>query len=349
MNSENEIHLLFQRYAEEVGGYLPRRKREDIQMEIVSLLEDSLEDLSNREGRPADEDLAFQVLRDHGAPIKLAQAYRPDDNLMRTDTFQVFKAVAVFVGGLLLLQLLLSIGASVSQPNTAWGLLLLEWLEDILSALGGLVLAFALVERTTPAEWVTWPVDFLGRDWDPAGLKKRLRKKKVNPREYWFESLWLVFLIGLFGLFPQWVGVGGNLNGEWYFLPVLSENYLLYQPWIILYFVARLVFCVALAQQMVWTTRMRVAQIALKVFALGVLLGLLDGPAVIGLNPAYARFHNVPPDMVPWVASGGVLFTAFYLVVGINLAVNIVILLYQILRLFREGSSINGFKITLSR
>lgn len=345
MNQEDSVRLLFQRYAEEVGGYLPRRKRKDIQLEILSLLEDSLDDLSARRGQPADEAIAMEVLKTHGPPVELARAYQAEDNLMRPTTYQVFKPVAAFAGGLLLLQLLISLGLAINEPGVDWGGQVLEWIEDVFTVLGILFLSFALLERTTPANWLKWPFGILAKDWDPAGLKARMGKQAVNRRESWLEVFWLVVAIVLFGLFPQWVGIGGNLNGKWYFLPVLAESFSVYQPWVILYWLGRMVFLAALARQAYWDTRMRLVQLGLKAFGIGLLFAMLVGPPVIGLNSAYLAQHNAPKLMQDLVRSGGVVFTVFYIVVGANLVVHLALLAIQGYRLVRDRAALGSWEV----
>jgi hypothetical protein len=345
VNENNDIRLLFQRYAEEVGGYLPRRKRKDIQLEILSLLEDSFEDMSVRLGRPPDEEMALEVLKSHGAPIELARAYQADDNLLRPETYQVFKPIAIIAAGLLVLELLLSLGLSAGDTGVAWGRLLLDWVEGAFTTLGILFFSFALLERTTPSEWLNWPMIRLAKDWDPAGLKARLRKQATKPRESWFEIFLLVALIVWIGVFPQYVGGWSNINGEWYFMPVLAESFTVYRPWLIIYFLGRLAFNVALIRQAYWDTRMRVAQVGLKAFGMGLLLTMLVGPAVIGVNPAYTVLHNTPAEVQGLIKSGGPIFTVFYLVVGLNLAVHFVILITQVFRLIREQASLDNWEM----
>ena len=63
MKTEFDYKELFNQYAVEAGRYLPRRKRKDIQMEIVSLLEDALEDISETAGQLPDEAMALEVLQ----------------------------------------------------------------------------------------------------------------------------------------------------------------------------------------------------------------------------------------------------------------------------------------------
>ena len=278
MKETNEIQAIFQRYAKEVGRYLPFRKRQDIQFEILSLLEDNLEDQSAQQGVPIDEAMALELLKGYGPPIKFANAYRQEENLIRPATFQVFKPVATLVAGLLFLELLITLGFSVGSPWSAIWPQLVEWFEGIFTAFGILVLSFVSIERTTPEAWLRWPFGHMFADWDPAGLKPDARKKLIDPKEAWIEIFVLAGLIVLVSIFPQWVGVGANKDGAWFFLPVLSASFGIYLPWLVAYWLGRLVFLAALSRQVYWSFRMRAWEVGLKVFGLALLAALMFGP-----------------------------------------------------------------------
>ena len=110
-------------------------------------------------------------------------------------------------------------------------------------------------------------------------------------------------MIVLFSVFPQWVGFGNNRNGVWNFVPVLSESFLAYLPWVVVYFLSKLVFNIALARQSFWDAKMRWVGIGIKVFGLLLLFAFLTGPAVFGLNPAYLAQHNPSTASVAWFES----------------------------------------------
>ncbi|MEN8243010.1 MAG: hypothetical protein ABFS17_13910 [Chloroflexota bacterium] len=338
MTEINEIRELFQRYAEEVGRYLPRRKRKDIQFEILSLLEDALEDQSEQQSVPANEAMALDLLKEYGPPIQYARGYRQDENLISPVTFQLFKPVVILAGLMKLVELVITIGFSIGSPWSVIWPQLAMWAEGIFTTLGILVLAFVSIERTTPQAWLRWPFDQMFADWDPAGLKPSAKKSLINPKEQWFEIVVITALIILFVFFPQWVGIGNNRNGEWSFLPVLAPSFSVYLPWLVSFWLAQLVFLAALSRQIYWDTRMRTWEIGLKIFALGLLIALLTGPPVIGLNPAYIALHNTPANMQTWV-SDLTIQTIFYLVVGLNLAVHFVITGRKVFKLLQMRSS----------
>ena len=69
---------LIELYVADVGRRLWMRGRKDIEAELRSTLEDMLEDRSKKAGRPADEDMMTELLRDYGPPDKVAAYNHPD-------------------------------------------------------------------------------------------------------------------------------------------------------------------------------------------------------------------------------------------------------------------------------
>jgi len=67
---------LIDRYVTEVGKRLPLvRGRVDIEKELRSTLEDMLEDRAQKSGKPADEAMEIELLKEYGAPQKVAETY----------------------------------------------------------------------------------------------------------------------------------------------------------------------------------------------------------------------------------------------------------------------------------
>lgn len=64
-------------YVDEVVRRLPRKMRNDVGMELRELLHESLGHKAQAAGRPADEALVLDMLRDFGAPGEVADRYGP--------------------------------------------------------------------------------------------------------------------------------------------------------------------------------------------------------------------------------------------------------------------------------
>ena len=69
-------------YVAEVRKRLPLKGRDDIEAELRSTLEDMLEDRSQKAGRPADEAMTLDLLKEYGPPDKVAATYNPHPYLI---------------------------------------------------------------------------------------------------------------------------------------------------------------------------------------------------------------------------------------------------------------------------
>src|SRR5512134_906098 len=82
---------LIDRYVAEVGRRLALVKgRKDIENELRSTLEDMLEDRSRQAGRPRDEAMEIELLKEYGAPDKVAATYNPHPYLIGPRMFPLF-------------------------------------------------------------------------------------------------------------------------------------------------------------------------------------------------------------------------------------------------------------------
>jgi hypothetical protein len=336
MSENYDYKELFSQYAVEAGRYLPRRKREDIQFEILSLLEDSLEDKSARDGKEPNEAMVIEVLKELGPPITFAENYRENDGLVSPAVFPIFRSVLIFAAAVFLLQFLIGVFLPIGKNGFDILTIIVNFFDQAFQLFGVLVFAFAMLERTTPKSWLRWPFEEMNRTWDPTGLKPEKRKSAVKPGELWFEIVFLVGLVVLFAVFPQWVGFGNNRNGVWNFVPVLSTSFSVYLPWLVAYYLAKIIFNASLARQSFWDTRMRWLAVALKGYAIVLLIAFLTGPDVFGLNPAYLAAHNPTKEVVDWfTANVGYFNTGFRVYLIINLIVQPIVLIKMVFSIIK--------------
>ena len=303
MSEEYVFTELFNQYAVEAGRYLPRRKRNDIQVEILSLLQDSLDDKSAAVGREPDEGMAIEVLKEFGPPITFAENYHQDNTLVGPAVFPIFKPVLLFAMVVFALQFVVGVIIPGGEPGDDFLAVIDSFFDTGFQIFGAVVFAFALLERTTPAEWLRWPFKEMARTWDPTTLKPDRRKLAVKAGALWVEAVFLGGVLVLLTVFPQWVGFGHNLNGVWNFVPVLSESFAVYLPWVGAYFLTKIVFNFYVARKAFWDTRMRWAAVGVRSFAVLLLLYFLSGPEVFGLNQAYLDMHTPMASAVAWFDS----------------------------------------------
>jgi hypothetical protein len=70
------------RYVAEVGRHLPEKERADIEAEIRSMIEDTLDERSHQAGKPAEDRSITEVLEELGDPRLLAAKYAPSKHYL---------------------------------------------------------------------------------------------------------------------------------------------------------------------------------------------------------------------------------------------------------------------------
>lgn len=141
---------LLDRYLAAVGRALPRAQRRDILAELRDELSSQVEALSDRLGRPADDDDLVELVRAYGHPLVVAGRYSPHNTLIGPRTYPVFVdvtrlvllATATFYILLGLLRGLLGGDLAQAAPHIAW-----ELAQVALFEIGGLVLLFVALDR----------------------------------------------------------------------------------------------------------------------------------------------------------------------------------------------------------
>jgi hypothetical protein len=282
-----EINMnLIDRYVTEVGKYLPRKNRLDIEGELRSTLEDMLEDRSQQAGRPADEALAAELLQEYGAPRKVAATYQTHPYLIGPRMFPTYMLVLKIVFfavtlGLIIAAIVSLIGANMTTPE------LLQKLVDfsasllgaLVAAFGNVTLVFAILERTVPV------AEFEGKEtWTPNELTKEPESNQIKPVELIFEIVFIAAALVIFNAYPQVIGFNFPVDGEWVSIPILSDAFFRVLPWINIVGALEIGLNIYLLRQQIWQAGSRVAKMILEAFNIGIAVMLLRGPSLLELN-----------------------------------------------------------------
>jgi len=140
---------LIERYLQEIGRHLPANKRADILSELRSSLDDSLEARTN--GQPSEEAIV-QIIKEMGAPRKVAASYYPEGQyLIGPEMFPFFQFIfgivlAATVGGQLIAAI---VSLTVSHRADSIVQEFLEILNSIPAALGSVVLVLPSCNGST--------------------------------------------------------------------------------------------------------------------------------------------------------------------------------------------------------
>jgi hypothetical protein len=295
---------LIERYIAEIGKHLPARTRSDIQKELRSTLQDMLEDRSRQAKHPADEAMVVELLKKYGKPEKVAASYLPERQLIGPQLYPVFSLVCWIalsaLGAVLLVTMSIGLFSTSLTPLEALkavGSLVLQVTGALVSAFGSIVITFAILER------IPWKKGFaaeLGeeKDWDPRSLPQVRDVEKFSVTGLTAETILTAAAIVLFNFFPQVIGFGFLQNGQWKFLPVLSDAFFHYVPYFTGLWLLQIALNLILLRQGRWQPATRWVSIGLK--TLGVVLAavMLAGPDLIGSTAGALAVAapNLSPD-----------------------------------------------------
>jgi hypothetical protein len=282
---ENEMNLI-DKYIAEVGKYLPRRNRADIEAEIRSTLEDMLEERKQEQGK-ADDETIIALLKEYGAPRKVAESYTGPRYLIGPRVYPFFELVTKIVIAVLIAVSLVGLGLGLSKSSLVGPEFLktvggsaLGLFSGLITAFGNIVLVFAILERVLPAK------EFDEEEtWNPAELAKEPDPDRVKFGEQIFEMFFLVLFLIVFNLYPEIIGIGFFNDSDWVFIsPILTEAFFSYLPWINLLILLQLGFNIYLLRKGFWNTTTRVMNILLELGSIALAVAMLRGPSLASLT-----------------------------------------------------------------
>ena len=274
-------------YVREVGQRLPEKMRDDVQNEIRSMIEDTLEDRSQSAGRPADEEMLLDVLRKLGPPEKMAASYLPPRYVIGPELYPTFVTVLRIVLTVIIILgavgLGLSLGAGeylTAEAYEAIGSAAGELMGSIVSAIGSVMLVFWIIQVLNPNIRISHD------EWDPRKLKPIVDEDRIKIAEPVAGIIFNTLILMVLYLYPEWLGIISFSGGEVVRAPLFTGAFFSYLPWFTLVLVLEVVKDSLLIGSARWTPVAR--WMAIGGAALTVVVGimLLTGPAILALDPA---------------------------------------------------------------
>ena len=261
---------LIDRYVHEVGRYLPRNNREDIQTELRSLLADKLED--RVEGEATEDDVAA-LLEEFGQPREVAVSYQtspqyligpelyPTFELVTGIVLIVLTAVTIFNGIMGFLP-----GGDASVHETLLAMLGMLY-QGTMAAVGTIVIVFGILQRLNVKP------DEDEEKWNPRDLPEVTDADRVKRGEsvagIVFSVIFLVFL----NVFHDRIGLVMTLGGERLLTNVIQDNLWLFNIGL----AANLVLSAVLLWQARWHWYTRIAKFATDLFSVYIFYRLAIG------------------------------------------------------------------------
>ena len=289
---------LIDSYISEIGRQLSQKNRADIEAEIRSALQDMLDERSNQNGKPIDDELILEVLQEYGSPEKVAASYQGEHSLIGPRLYPAFIKVIQIVLPIMGVLALIGLGFSLARPDAAAGIdkakFLIttisqassEFFGSMISALGSITLIFALLERFVP--------DLKTKEtrWEARSLLKVSPPDHIKPTELIVEIFFSGLAILIFNFFPQFIGFTPSLNsvvesGNWQtvtFIPILSEAFLRYVPFVTAIAVLNIVLDGILIQRGHWEAWSRWFAVGVKALGISLAGVMLTGPSLIAVT-----------------------------------------------------------------
>ncbi|MDO8836014.1 MAG: hypothetical protein Q7V01_10465 [Vicinamibacterales bacterium] len=272
---------IIDRYAHEVGQYLPHRLRGDVQAELTSLLTDSVEEKALAGGVTPNEELAAAVLREFGTPKDVAARYAPEPQYLIGPRLYPTYVVAVKVMLPVLAALVVALvmlgrfkepgePASVAVFVRATGRFLWSALEN----LGIMTLVFALVERAIRQH------ESAGVPFDPASLPRADDPDKISYFGRIFALYVIAMLVVAFNFFPGSVAVFVFHGHDGTLYPLLTPDFSRYLPLLNVWWLAAFVLGLAVLRDGRWSRHTRWADFGLELTSTLILLLIVTGPPV---------------------------------------------------------------------
>jgi hypothetical protein len=294
---------LIDRYVAEVGRRLALVKgRKDIENELRSTLEDMLEDRAQKAGRPRDEAMEIELLKEYGAPDKVAATYNPHPYLIGPRMFPFFMTVLKIVLTVLIIVLLVTTGIRVATLSPMSGpefaRAIGEGLAGIVSAaiaaFGNIVLVFAILERFVPAS--EFKLDE-GEKWDPASLLKEPEPTDVKMWEPILAIVFIFIALSIFNFNPQLIGFYNFDGHTWTVIPVLTDAFFRWLPLMNIAWVAEIVLNGLLLRTGRWDMPTRLLSIGIKIFQIVILYLLFTGASILAITPESLKASGIfDPD-----------------------------------------------------
>ena len=280
-----ETSEFINRYVHEVGQSLPRKNRDDIQMELRSLLLDDLEERAG--GEEPTVDMAAEMLIEYGKPEKMAARYRSEQYLIGPQLFPFYRMIIFIVLAVVAFGLLISFVVSFIASgmedivSTALSLLSAIW-QGGLSAFAFVTIIFAIIERVSDHSFDTDDES----EWNPYDLTpvKEDDRSRIKKPVLVAGIVFYLFIIVLFNFFPHWIGIVNTIGEGSTFLPILAPEFAIYIPYLTVYWSLIILLKLILLRQGRWQRSTRWMEFGLSLFDLFIIYRIATGGPITTIS-----------------------------------------------------------------
>lgn len=335
---------LIDRYVAEVGKNLPLLKgREDIEKELKSTLEDMLEDRTQKTGQARDEAMEIEVLKEYGSPQKVAATYNPHPYLIGPKLFPFFLFVSKIVLTVVVSVMLVLAGVQAVTDTPFMGADFVNIvgkglgnaLSAAIAAFGNLVIVFAILERVLPDKEIGGFND--EKDWDPASLAKEPDPDSVSRSELIAEIVFTFVALAILNIYPQWLGMFFFTGDEQVFIPMFTEKFFQFVPWINIVLVTEILLDIYLLRNAIWNRLTRLSKVIIEAVSLTLTVLILRTPDIIAFSAESLLNGPFPPEQAEvFVTIATYMFPIVMAIVIIIQSIELIKAVYRLFKMSRE-------------
>ena len=325
------MDTLIDRYLMAVSEHLPKRLRKDTVTEISSLIQDALDDRSKTEGRPPDDAMMVEVLKQFGSPESIVAPYLPAKYLVGPQLFPTFSLVISIVLPIIAVLSLVGFWIGHIQPTPVTGVEFIsniansigDMFSAVIQGFGNIVIIFAILQ------WVLPDFRIKPKEWDPRSLKAVRRPDKIRRGELITEIFFSLIGIIVFTFYADKIGIYNYVEGQWTFTPLLTSAFNNFIPWLDMLWILTILLNTVLLRRGAWEVVTRIFAIALYAFGIGISASFISNiPFIYTLKGAFGQLGGM--DILQSVGNQ-VLIVAFAITIIVN-SVKIVRMLVNLIR-----------------
>ncbi len=187
----------------------------------------------------------MQLLKEYGAPREVAATYKTHQYLIGPRLFPIFEMIIRIVFAVVAGVSLIGLGVSLAKTGLsgpAFAGALGSWfgglISGLIAAFGNITLVFAIIERTSVAD--KFESEF--KEWDPKELKSEPDPEQTDLPDHIATIIFTVLGMVVLNLYPGLFSIRFLSDGTWTTLPVLTEAFFRFLPWINIMGLVQIVF-----------------------------------------------------------------------------------------------------------
>lgn len=309
---------MIDRYVYEVGRHLPSKNREDIQMELRSLLQDMVDEQTADSSTSPSTKVVAEILREFGSPEAIAARYRPEQVLIGAQLFPYYKLVITIVLTIVAVVHLFGVLYVLWQGQTAdLGSSLLSSLfsfgRTAFVNLGLITAVFAIVERVEGGELALEQKKTA--DWDPYQLPPVKDPDRIDRFEMIIGIMFAALFIVAFNFFFDVIGFIDFTGEDRGIIPLLATEFRQQVPWLTASWILDSLLKVVVLAQGRWHRLTRWIQVGTELFGIYVLYRILNS-TTISVVPFFTTIAKGIILLVMGIAILGLLGLLYRLLFG---------------------------------